>query len=312
MTDIPETIPINPSKKPTHVAFADESHHNVGRYRSIALVTLPMGQLGSCNIAAAGILCDCKLSEFKFSNIYGASDRNAIIRLLECIVEKAHQGNLRIDILVWDIQDSRHKIIGRDDTENLNRMYYHLLRTTMKYRWPNDAIWRIYPDHNSGIRWNDLTGILQHVGLQPEKRPDLFTPIVWGLDFIREFDVERIVPCHSHDTPLIQVSDIFAGLAVFSRVNYNTYKTWESSQGSQTSLLFNEDECEMSFSRAEKERCRIIRDFNRMCKDRKMYVSLDTHSGLKTMNPSFPINFWWYEPQHPDDKAPVKQRQIDW
>jgi len=36
-----------------------------------------------------------------------------------------------------------------------------------------------------------------------------------------------------------------------------------------------------------------------------MGVSLRKYKGLRTMKPSNPINFWWYEPQSDLDKAPT-------
>jgi hypothetical protein len=38
-------------------------------------------------------------------------------------------------------------------------------------------------------------------------------------------------------------------------------------------------------------------------------VSLKTHGGLRTLQPANRINFWWYEPQSPEDKAPTKTRR---
>ena len=52
---------------------------------------------------------------------------------IKAVLEKS----IRIDSLMWDIDDSRHKISGRDDTANLCRMYHHLLRNVFLERWPN-------------------------------------------------------------------------------------------------------------------------------------------------------------------------------
>ena len=47
---------------------------------------------------------------------------------MDFVIEQALQGALGEDVLTWDTEDSRHKIKGRDDIANLQRMYYRPLR----------------------------------------------------------------------------------------------------------------------------------------------------------------------------------------
>jgi len=58
-------------------------------------------------------------------------------------------------------------------------------------------------------------------------------------------------------------------------------------------------------SNGDKNRCEVMNYLNRLCKKYKLTVSLDTFNGFRTFNPKKPVNFWLYEPQHPDDKAPI-------
>jgi hypothetical protein len=59
------------------------------------------------------------------------------------------------------------------------------------------------------------------------------------------------------------------------------------------------------WSASEHERFQVLRAFNDACKAGKFRVSFDTHPGLRTLDPTGPINFWWYEPQHHMDRAPT-------
>ena len=63
---------------------------------------------------------------------------------------------LRVDILIWDMDDSRHKNSGRDDNENLSRMYYHLIQNTLSKGWDKGSTWLLVPDHQSSINWRTL------------------------------------------------------------------------------------------------------------------------------------------------------------
>jgi hypothetical protein len=41
------------------------------------------------------------------------------------------------------------------------------------------------------------------------------------------------------------------------------------------------------------------------CKKAKLGVSLKTFGGLKSPKATSALNFWWYEPQVEQDKAPI-------
>ena len=72
---------------------------------------------------------------------------------------------------------------------------------------------------------------------------------------------------------------------------------------------YQEDHCNGSLedlSNTDEKRLRLIYDFAKCCKDSKLGVSINTHSFLITPDPKNPINFWHYEPQHEEDKAPTR------
>jgi len=136
------------------------------------------------------------------------------------------------------------------------------------------------------------------LGLEPQSS---------GLFRIRlshEFHIEAVQEVDSKQTPLCQVADLFAGLSVFSWLKYDVYRCWQINQQKQLRLFPIEQTLELSNS--DQERCAILFYFNNRCKAHKLGVSLQTKRGLWTPQPTNPINFWFYEPQHPEDKAPTR------
>ena len=74
---------------------------------------------------------------------------------------------------------------------------------------------------------------------------------------------------------------------------------------SSQASLFENTAITTKLSNSEKVRFPLINSFNKLCKDRALTVSLDSTKGFKTYDPSKPINFWLYRPQHILDKAPI-------
>lgn len=285
----------------SHVAYSDESYHNRGRYRSIAIVTLKARSAAPFNQTLRALLDESSVKEFKWQKLRQARERFAAQKLVDFVIEKALQGTLRVDVLIWDTEDSRHKIQGRDDTANLQRMYYHLLNNALK-RWPGDNTWTLYPHKNSALDWRTVHDYLDKAGLAlgiERRAPQLFRTRL-----SHEFHILAVHEVDSQRVPLCQVSDLFAGLSVFSRFKYDTYCYWEDKQRQQLPLFPPEQPVQLSNS--DRERCTVLAYFNHRCKAHKLGVSLHTTHGLWTPQPANPINFWFYEPQHPEDKAPTK------
>ncbi len=296
------------SPKVTHVGFSDESNWNKGRFRSLGLVTIPVDQLNHCNDEVRYLLKESGIAEFKWKELAGAKERFAAEKLCKFAVESALKRYLRIDVLIWDIEDSRHRIPRRDDVANLGRMYYHLFRNVLRKRWPNEAIWRLHPDEHTAMDWGTLEECLKAVSTQTVIDQDIFTGSQFRLRLQREFGIETIDPIPSQDNPVHQLADLFAGLAAFSYENYDAYKSWRQATTAQQMLL-PEDTPSGPFSRSQQERFQVLQKFNDLCKAKKLGVSLARKPGLSTPNPSNPLNFWLYEPQHPEDKAPVREKR---
>ena len=285
----------------SHVAYGDESFYNQGRYRSIAIVTLPASLAMPFNQTLRALLDESSVREFKWQKLRQARDRFAAEKIVDFVVEQALQGTLRVDVLTWDTEDSRHQVHGRDDRANLQRMYYHLFKNALT-RWPGANTWVLYPDENSVLDWATVQDYLELAGRalpRPASGPRLFRSRLR-----HEFHIEAVHEVDSKRTPLCQVADLFAGLSVFSRLKYDVYCRWQAMQQPQLHLFPTDQPARLS--NADRARCAILDYLNRQCKARKLGVSLQSRQGLWTPEPVNPLNFWFYEPQHSADRAPTK------
>jgi hypothetical protein len=109
----------------THVAYSDETHHNVGRFKGIGVVTATIDHAAQASEEVKVILATANVRELKWEKLRTARDRLAAIRVTDWLFSRINV--LRVDVLTWDIEDPRHKLRGRDDVANLHRMYYHLM-----------------------------------------------------------------------------------------------------------------------------------------------------------------------------------------
>ena len=214
---------------------------------------------------------------------------------------------MRVDVLTWDTEEHRHKVIGRDDIANLERMYYHVFKNVLRERWPDGSPWKLCPDEHTALDWSSVEDYLVIAGSETEIHKGLFTKGGFRLRLREEFRIEEIAPCKSSDEPLVQAADLFVGLAVYSYEKYDAYEEWLRTTTPQAGLFPPDSDQVVALSRSDQERCRVLKEFDANCKRLKLGVSLKTNRGLRTFKPVNPINFWLYEVQHEDDKAPVKE-----
>jgi hypothetical protein len=295
------------SGPPTHIAFSDETHYGVGQYRGIGLVTLNYSLYGNLNTELKNILKETHVKELKWQKLDARNDCQAALQFVECAVNNACAGSLRIDVLIWDVQDSRHKVIGRDDLANMHRMYYHLFKYVLIERWPNGSIWRLHPDEQASIDWSEISRFLDMASITVGT-PDLLSGLVES--FITEFNIVHVKQCTSEKEPLIQLADLFAGMGVYSRNRYARYLCWQLEHREERQItLLPDAPTNIRLSNADKMRCPVLDKLDSLCKKNKLGVGLKKSKGLKTHNPANPINFWWYQPQREEDKAPIRGRQ---
>lgn len=290
----------------TFAVYSDESGIFDHRFQTIAVVTGPEIVLTQLKSSLKDILDKYQINEVKFVEIRRSQSRKAKAarKFLQCAVKEfASQAKARIDVLIWDTQDSRHAIQGRDDIANLERMYYKVLIHTAR-QW-NQTEWNFHPDENSQIHWNEIIEFLNRTRIGYSK-PNLLT-LFESDDAKQLFQFGGIKQLNSLQEPLIQLADLFAGMARFTREEGEQCIQWIDSWGNKAQLQFlhlldREDET----TRTKISRFQIVRGFNNLCKRHRMGVSLREKRCLWTPNPTNPINFWNYEPQHEYDKAPKR------
>jgi hypothetical protein len=289
----------------THIAYSDESYSSASRYRSIAAITLEVTRDQEISRAIQDSLSESSVKEFKWEKLRQARDRFAAMRLIDTTLEFSMRGWLRVDVLIWDTHDSRHNIPGRDDIANFQRMYYHLFTNVLQRRWPAGSNWKLCPDENSALNWMAVQDYLDAAGVELRIEGDLFDEGGFRLRLAREFGVREICEMNSAETPLCQLADLFACLGAYSHLAYEKYESWVRDKTGQGTLKLGfEDEVELS--NRDNARCEVIYHLNKQCKGRKLRVGLKSSKGFKSYDPAIPINFWPYEPQHPDDQAPTR------
>ena len=288
----------------SHYAFSDESGYNIGKYQSIGLITIPTENFETfktifTNICSKHGFND--LTKVKWHALRSADLRFCVQEIMELVIKYAIDKGLRIDVLIWDTQDSRHSVQGRDDSKNLAIMYYHLIKNVFMKRWPEGSEYLLFPDRNNSIDWEKLFELLEHKGLiLSYSKPDELGRV--GINLKRKYKL-KIIESTPPKSPLIQLADLFAGMGSYSRDSFEKWEIWKRINDGQTCLVpFKE---EKPLSRRHKERCLIMNSFKNNCDKNKLGVSLKSTKGFKTFDPTNPINFWFYKPQHKKDKAPT-------
>ena len=273
--------------------FSDESRYDRGRFRSIAAVSLPAGLVPQLTEQLTLSLREYGISELKWTRL---GDRNYTVECAIAFVDHMLSGlaeGLRVDVLIWDTEDKRHRVENRDDIANYERMYFHLHRALIRRRG-QDSIWHLRPDEQVQINWKTLASCLTSRGTwiphgQQSAASFRFGILVPTISTFRQVD--------SRATPLSQLADLIAGMAAYTR--------------SRPSVVHQQLEPEVGnefkefMSKRDKVRFRVISHLYNGCRLRRVGLSLRSHGYLCTSDPIQPVNFWHYQPQHSSDKAPV-------
>lgn len=288
--------------KPTHYGFGDESHWNQGRYRTLSIVTLPATVAPTVSEGIRTIASANAVDEFAWKGVRTRSRQKLAQELCEFALDNVRERAMRINTLIWDTHDSRHDVRGRDDAENLARMYYQVMKDVVVKRWPTDAQWKMHVDERADIDWRILRDSVYH-GVRKAKRTR-------QLDLGRGIEIERqgvdIVEAKSSVEPLVQLADLFAGLGAFSWNRAESYWQWQLGQTGQAQL-FAEFE-KPALSKSEAYKADTLSHLRTLCSQREVPLSHELAKGLRTKNPADPFNFWFYTPQRERDKAPRRHR----
>ena len=278
-----------------YYAFTDESNYNSGEHRSLSIIMINESKVKVIDDKLKEILNKYKINikSFKWNKINNRKKHKALIEFLMFLFPFLEKRLVFITTLKWSINDSRHSIIGRDDLSNLSFMYYKLIFDIVNRKTENGDNVKIFPDHNDVINWEELEKILSNSEIHNTEKIKI-------MDSFIEVGSKKVFlePSTTEDKNLIQIADIFAGIARGSFEDYKYYVHWLKSQ---------EDSIDShNFSGREKCRFEIYYIINKWAKRNKLYISLDSKQGFSSYKPDSPLNFWVYSPQHENDKAPTK------
>ena len=288
-------MPAKPDS-PKLVGFSDESCYNTGRYRSVALVSLEHRNADAFHSSARQILDNCHVRELKWSELNSAKEQFAAYDITDFVIQKAIDKCLRVDVLTWDSESRQHIANRKDAIENLERMYYQLFKNVLRERWPDDSNWHLYPDEHTGLNWKSIESYLSRVSVEMDIEPTLGRGWNFNATLRKEFKIQHFQACKSHETPIIQIADFFAGIAAYSWQRFGAYEFWENSQTAQGQLFPQEAVQVVHVSNRDKHRFKVLRKLNETCKAFKLGVSLKSFRGLRTLKPQYPINFWMFDP----------------
>lgn len=287
--------------KTTHVAYSDESQHNIGRYRAIGMISLPVEHIGRISTNIQQELNQSEVAEARWKKIKGARDRFAAQKVINICLQEARQKNIRADVVIWDTHDKRHAIQGRDDNKNLHNMYVQLFKNVLRKRWSIESTWQIFPDENSIIDWSFVKNTLANTDRFTARKANLL-----GDDWLTlrtHFGIVEVSEVSSKEVYLAQAADLFAGMGVFSYEYLKIYQSWVRQNSPQIEMFESKAR---TLTSKEEEHSRVLHEFALQVNKYSLGVSITTSHGLYTNNPSNPINYWFYRPQYNYDKAPIR------
>jgi hypothetical protein len=263
----------------------------------------------------ARLLRESGVEEFKWKKIRTAKYRFAAQKLIDACARAISDGHLRIDVLVWDSQDSRHAVRNPDMEANLQIMYFHLFKNVMSRRWPSDCVWRHIPDEHVGVKWENLQSCLSAKDSLSVSELAFYDASPanesFGASIKRIFKVAEITECRSQEMSLAQVADMLAGMGAFSRERFAEYRAWKRTVGYSETLFDTMPRSDSTPGKVEK--FQVLSHFESTMNQLALPVALDQTGGLRTLDPSIAVNFWLYQPQSRFDKARGKtDRELSW
>lgn len=278
-----------------YFAFSDESNYTDGQYRSIALFAINEDNFQEFQSNVNIILDEynIRIKSFKWKEIKNNNKTNALVDILKKLFNLMENNKARIEIMTWNIKDSRHDIPGRVDTLNLSYMYDKLIKDFANRYLNDDDCLYLFPDQNSAINWKELEEILFNQDIYIKTYNEEFDAILLSKKI-------KIMESSTENDPLIQMADIFAGIAKSSFKDYDSYERWLEPQQQR---LF---ETPQKFTNRQKYRFKIYKLIDEWAKENKLKISLKSTRGFISHNPNAPLNFWLYKPQHKNDKAPTR------
>ena len=295
-----------------HVVFSDESRHTQGRFRSIAAISLPASP-PSLVVDLSDELSDAlqcgEKGELKWLRVGQRGKRNVPRAKagIDFLLSHLSDG-VRVDAVIWDTADARHAVEGRDDVANYERMFFHLHRALMGRR-ESASRWHVRPDRLSTSDWATIRDCLDSGGTwrRDQAQRHLDEEFRWIAPKVATWREED-----SASTPFVQLADLMAGMAAYTRTKAGVVKELLAEESTdQMDLLPRNVPESRAATRTDEGRLQVVSHLYQECKARRLGVSLRSNGYLRTYDGKGPVNFWHYEPQHPRDKAPTKASFTD-
>ena len=281
-------------------AYSDESGINIGdRYTSISVVSGEAEALNYLRDKLGETLRDKNVDEVKFSQItrYGSPVTKAAVGFVGCAVNDfAVCNSVRIDTITMDnecLSGEDYDSYGEPDLEG---MYYQVLSNVGR-RW-GCTKWELYPDENSGVNWSEIVSSLNMTSMLTAQGSQ--KPFMDGSDKDGQFEFSAVEELNSVEEPLVQLADLFAGMARFSHEDSGGCAEWvgRSRDEKQVRLIPSMARDKGNITRLKECRYRLIGGLYSLCHRHRLYVSLRSEKHLRTWRPQSPINFWDYRRRH--------------
>lgn len=279
-------------------AFSDESGINYkDPYTSIPIVSGEEEVLNCLRDKLVQEINDKGINEVKFTGITRHKSpvtQAAIAFIRSAVNDFAKYRKIRIDTMTMDNQYLLSTFPDYDNEQKLEHMY-HCLLSHIGRQW-NNTRWNFYPDINSKVNWNKIINFLSITKLHRGKceKPLLIELI---LQENPKFQFDEIRQISSVQEPLIQLADLFAGLACFSHEENMDCSKWfiSKNNGWQLEMKLSKDIKISNISRKSKCRYQLIGELYNLCGRHSLWVSIKTRKHLWTRKKNSPVNFWDYE-----------------
>ena len=252
------------------VIYSDESSYNYGAVRGVGAVSLRVDDSARLGEELASLLRASSVRELKWEKVRTAraafAAQKALTWALDHALDHALDGELWIETLTWGVTSAAASRARKPALTQLRNAYTALLSSAMArhaQRGDQSQGWRIVPDEQSAIPWARIQEALPRTA--------------------------TIMPARSEPQPLIQLADVFAGLAVFSRAAYDDYERWLCVRGGDQDAHATTTSEGVYGSQAY--RFVLLDEFYTACVRRLPGISLQTHRGLYTWRAGAPIQF---------------------
>lgn len=286
-----------------HYIFSDESGWNKDtRYGSLAKISGSKENTYELNNELKNILTSFNKNEIKFHGIKGNDQKNIATAFYEKAFQYLKENKIKIHVLVWDKHDDRHNVKGRNDVENLKRMYFHNLKV-VKTHWNIDTTWSFYPDEFNQIDWKE--DVIKYFNNSNLLNGDLNQLKLYNSISDIRIKYNNVKELQSNYFPIIQLADLFAGVIRTSRNESSNFYAWFNQQNNDAQFeLFTQ--VQISVTQNMLPKYHAMKNFKNLADKYKMGVSLSKERYFKTFSKKSNIFIWYYEPQSELDKAPIK------